>query len=72
MPLGLNFVKAELIEVLDDHNLHQHVHTHTCIGIGQNPSLLNLLLTRFLDSLSEVRVLPAFAKSDSALLHMKF
>ncbi len=71
MPLQPNFYEAELIDVVDDLMLHQHVRTPNRVRIGQNASLLDLLLTKFPDTLSDVRVLPPLAKSDHVLLYSK-
>ncbi len=46
MPLQPNSFEAELIDVVDDLMLHQHVSTPTCIRIGQNASMLDLHLTK--------------------------
>ncbi len=61
-----NSYEAELIDVVDDLMLHQHVSTPTRIRIGQNAPLLDILLTKFPDTLSDVRVLPPLTKSDHA------
>ncbi len=71
MPLQPNSYEAELIDVVDDLMLHQHVSTPTRIRTGQNASLLDLLLTKFPDTLAEVRVLPPLAKNDHLPLHLK-
>ncbi len=42
-----------MIDVVDDLMLHQHVSTPTRILIDQNASLLDLLLTKFPDTLSD-------------------
>ncbi len=62
MPLQPNSYEAGLIDVVGDLMLHQHVLTPTRIRLGQNASLLHLLLTKFPDTLSDVRVLPPLPK----------
>ncbi len=51
--------------------LHQHVSTPTRVRICQNASVLDLLLTKFHGTLSDVQVLPPLAKSDHVLLYSK-
>ncbi len=48
----------ELINVVNDLMPHIHVSKPTRIRIGQNPSSIDLFLTMFPDTLSDVRVLP--------------
>ncbi len=60
-----------MIDVVDDLMLFQHVSTPTRIRIGQNPSRLDLDLTKFPETLSDLRIFSPLAKSDHALLHTK-
>ncbi len=71
IPFYLNSSDAKLIDVVEYLMLHQHVSTPTRIRIGQNPSLLDLVLTKYPETISDLRILSPLAKSEHAQLYVK-
>ncbi len=54
---------------MDDSMPHQHNLPLSRIRIAQTPTLPDQLLKKFIDTLSDARILPPLAKSDHILLH---
>ncbi len=48
--------------------LHQHVLSPTRFRTGQNPSLLDLVFTKFPDSITAIEVEPPLGRSDHAVI----
>ncbi len=53
-----NSFEAGLIDVADDLFLHQHIMSPIRFRTGQNPSLLDLVFTKFPDSITAIEIEP--------------
>ena len=67
-PLDENTIQAKLIDLITESGWHQHVKSPTRFRLGQQPSLLDLMITNEANMINNLQLLSPIGKSDHCVV----